>query len=259
MRTITKSAILFFLLIIMVASLSGCSNLKQSLESGNGDRITVTQYKQTEDHDDATQTSTEAAASATEAPTQHVHNFTDATCLEPKKCTDCGATQGDPLGHDYSVVEEDGTKSCSRCGQIDPESRPIGLEEIFLVDSYNYHYSADMFTDSYGYTYNGAHFFGSTNYSNGKAEAYFNIDNCFTEFRASIVAGTETRSNTEFYIKVYIDNELVYTSSTITRISEKIDFCIPVTNGQLLKIESSSDQYVDSSKYICIVDAYLVK
>ncbi|MBR4462461.1 MAG: Ig-like domain-containing protein, partial [Erysipelotrichaceae bacterium] len=33
------------------------------------------------------------------------HEWTDATCTEAKTCSKCGETEGDPLGHDWSVSE----------------------------------------------------------------------------------------------------------------------------------------------------------
>lgn len=43
------------------------------------------------------------------------HNWEAADCDHPKTCTDCGATDGDALGHDY----QDGR--CIRCGAADPD------------------------------------------------------------------------------------------------------------------------------------------
>ncbi len=45
----------------------------------------------------------------------HEHTWVDATCTSPKKCSECGATEGDPIAHTYG---ENG--SCS-CGALDPE------------------------------------------------------------------------------------------------------------------------------------------
>ena len=42
----------------------------------------------------------------------HVHEWTDATCTEPKTCVTCGETEGEALGHDYV----DGV--CTRCGDV---------------------------------------------------------------------------------------------------------------------------------------------
>ena len=35
-------------------------------------------------------------------PTPHIHDWVEATCTEPKTCSVCGATEGDPLGHNWA-------------------------------------------------------------------------------------------------------------------------------------------------------------
>lgn len=42
----------------------------------------------------------------------HKHEFTDATCVEPKTCQKCGETEGEPLGHTVGIGK------CGRCGEI---------------------------------------------------------------------------------------------------------------------------------------------
>ncbi len=62
----------------------------------------------------------------------HKHEWADATCTEPKTCITCGATEGDPLGHDYeeqdipATCTEGGQRkyTCKRCG--DTYSEPDG-------------------------------------------------------------------------------------------------------------------------------------
>ena len=43
------------------------------------------------------------------------HSYSPATCDAPQKCTICGNTNGNALGHDFS------SGNCSRCGKDDPE------------------------------------------------------------------------------------------------------------------------------------------
>ena len=33
----------------------------------------------------------------------HEHSWTEASCTEPKTCAVCGATEGEPLGHEISL------------------------------------------------------------------------------------------------------------------------------------------------------------
>ena len=54
----------------------------------------------------------------------HQHTWKDATCTEPKTCTECGATEGEPLGHDWKDATCTEPKTCSRCGAA--EGEPLG-------------------------------------------------------------------------------------------------------------------------------------
>lgn len=58
------------------------------------------------------------------------HNWNDATCTEAKKCTNCGETEGETLGHDFEIKDnkpatcsERGviTRVCKKCGFIEEE------------------------------------------------------------------------------------------------------------------------------------------
>ena len=63
------------------------------------------------------------------------HEWTDATCTEPKVCSKCGETEGDALGHSWgswkvekkATATESGTKeqTCSRCGKTQTTSYAI--------------------------------------------------------------------------------------------------------------------------------------
>lgn len=56
----------------------------------------------------------------------HEHTWVEATCTEPRTCTECGATEGEALGHeegDWEITtsasgEDTLKKRCSRCGEV---------------------------------------------------------------------------------------------------------------------------------------------
>ena len=56
---------------------------------------------------------------------QHVHQWVEANCVTPKRCTECGETEGDPLGHTIETIELEPTCTtngsvytiCSVCGE----------------------------------------------------------------------------------------------------------------------------------------------
>ena len=60
------------------------------------------------------------------------HTFQEATCLEPKKCTKCGITEGNALGPEWVDATCQAPKTCSRCGLTEGEK----LEHNFIPATY---------------------------------------------------------------------------------------------------------------------------
>lgn len=54
----------------------------------------------------------------------HKHTFADATCTAAKTCTECGETEGEPLGHDWKEADCENPKTCTRCGET--EGKALG-------------------------------------------------------------------------------------------------------------------------------------
>lgn len=50
------------------------------------------------------------------------HEWAEATCNEPKTCTLCGKTQGEPLGHQFSEATCISPKVCEICGETEGEA-----------------------------------------------------------------------------------------------------------------------------------------
>lgn len=61
------------------------------------------------------------------------HEWEKATCEEPKTCSECGETKGEPLGHDWEEV--DGEMVCAECDEVcdhkfkDGECKYCGMAE----------------------------------------------------------------------------------------------------------------------------------
>lgn len=58
-----------------------------------------------------------------EEPTEpeHVHDFSDATCVSPATCS-CGETDGEALGHSWIDATCTSAEVCSRCGELGDEA-----------------------------------------------------------------------------------------------------------------------------------------
>ena len=181
----------------------------------------------------ATKTKTAASKKA------HVHKYSAATCTSPKKCT--------------------------RCGKTDPDSLPVGLEKLKVIDSKYYEYKSNVFTDSYGNKYDGVHFYHDLyNCCNGAdrlPRSIFNLNGKYKNFSGSIVAAESTESRWTYYVNIYVDDELKLSKTGISKLSAKIDFNINVKNGSLLKIKvgCSNGQGSCFRHEVAIVNAKLTK
>lgn len=54
----------------------------------------------------------------------HKHTWVEATCTEPRTCTECGETEGEPLGHTWAEATCTEPKTCKECGET--EGEPLG-------------------------------------------------------------------------------------------------------------------------------------
>lgn len=244
-----------------------------------------TQSSQTHNHSysNATCTSPKKCSCGATAGTALGHQFSSATCTSPKICNRCGATNGSALGHSYSsaacVLPKTCTRcgntqgsalghsyvnnKCSRCGKIDPDSLPVALNTLHVIDSKYYNYRNGSFTDSFGNTYFGAHAYSySYECMNGKEpHSTFSLNGKYNVFRGSIVATTAPAADATYYIKIYVDDMLVFSETGYSKTSGKKDFEINTKNGQTLKIAMGIEQrykgqYTDE---IAIVNAELEK
>ena len=50
------------------------------------------------------------------SPGGHLHEWKDATCLDPRTCVTCGGTEGAPLGHDAPEANYQDPSVCAVCG-----------------------------------------------------------------------------------------------------------------------------------------------
>ena len=77
------------------------------------------------------------APDPTEAPIQHTHIWTDATCTLAKTCSECGETEGEPLGHTLSEATYFAPAACTVCGETEGNAKPNYFEthNIPLADA----------------------------------------------------------------------------------------------------------------------------
>ena len=160
------------------------------------------------------------------------HDYSEATCLEPQICKRCSATSGDALGHDYVDY------FCSRCGKQDPNSFPVRLDTLPVVDSGTfYEYSDNSLSDNFGNTYAGFHCFGGD--TSGNSYAVYYLDGKYTSFSCDVL----TLCNEDVSFAIYVDDEMVYKSNKFNKVDGSMHVDIDIKDGQQLKIMAWNHKY----------------
>ena len=59
----------------------------------------------------------------------HEHTWVEATCTEPKTCSECGETEGEALGHDFAPASYWAPETCSVCGETVGDPLPAAFEK----------------------------------------------------------------------------------------------------------------------------------
>lgn len=199
------------------------------------------------------------------------HQFSSATCTSPQICSRCGATSGNALGHSYSAANCNSPKTCTRCGQtsgsalghnyvankcsrcgkVDPDSLPVGLNELPVIDAtYNCKYYNGSLTDSFGNGYVGYYRLYDTS---GPACAIFNLNYKYSIFSCEIVTNCKDAS-----FSIYVDNVLKYQTTNLSKLEGPIHVDINVKNGQQLKVVADDNTY-SYSEVGFLVNAQLTK
>lgn len=73
----------------------------------------------------------------------HEHTWVEATCTEPKHCSECGETEGEALGHELVEATFVSPQTCSRCNETFGECKKSFVEEngIVFEELGDFHYS----------------------------------------------------------------------------------------------------------------------
>jgi hypothetical protein len=61
----------------------------------------------------------------------HEHIWLEATCTQPKTCSTCGKTEGEPLGHSWKDATCTEPKTCTVCGETEGEA--LGHQSAWKV------------------------------------------------------------------------------------------------------------------------------
>ncbi len=286
----SKKLVSLLLAICMLFCLSACGTIEKSSKPTNApsESQTQTQTNQskptsttnqpthTHSYSNATCTSPKKCSCGATAGTALGHQFSSATCTSPQICNRCGTTSGNELGHNYSAANCNSPKTCtrceqtsgsalghnyvnnkcSRCGKVDPDSLPVGLHELHVIDAgYDCKYYSGSLTDTFGNKYMGYHRF----YEFGdKSYAIYNMEGKYSRFNCDVVISNERYNDTDLILQVFVDNALAFEKSGITKTTGKVHIDVSVKNGQQLKIIANDMNY-GQCEAAWIVNAQLTK
>lgn len=85
------------------------------------------------------------------------HSWNEATCTEPRTCSKCGETEGEPVDHDWLHATHDRPETCAKCGAtqgevLDPMIFEFTADEFAADYLYKLQFMGDvMKQDSYNY------------------------------------------------------------------------------------------------------------
>lgn len=125
------------------------------------------------------------------------------------------------------------------------EKTPTFLDELFVVDSNGYEYKKDVVTDSFGFDHNGYHSINCGNYSTGYA--IYNLNKQHSTLQFSLIAFTNTRSNKNFKISIFIDDVLTKTINDYSKTTGMKDVTLDVTGATKVEIRVTCEDNVWSS------------
>lgn len=119
-----KKAALLITAILICLSLYACSDTKTNTLA---DKTAVTEAETeavavTEAGTEAESATEISTVPVTEGTTAHVHQWSNATCLAPKTCKDCGKTEGATGEHTYKKATCTQPEECRVCGEIRGEA-----------------------------------------------------------------------------------------------------------------------------------------
>lgn len=100
----------------------------------------------------------------------HTHTFKEATCEEPKTCTECGATEGKPLGHTTEVGE------CKNCGKMQGKDIVEGI--LLRLETANGTYDIAFNTATSGTDYYSNFNSAANGFGQAKTQYEYAITDC---------------------------------------------------------------------------------
>lgn len=124
---------------------------------------------------------------------------------------------------------------------------PITLKNIITISSDHVEVEEDVIYDRYGNYYDGAVLIGK-NYDTGYG--LFNLNKKYVKFTGTVFVHKSVSNGRDASFSIYLDDELVYTSGSLTEESAPVSLELDVTNISTMRITTDADHY-GSDATIC--------
>ena len=130
MRYLTRILCMFLVLTVLFSMVACGTDLESAAPTGDASITTEDTHDRTEPSTEPgtvptvppetgppTAPPTDSTTEPTPAPTVHSHDFSAATCTDPKICATCGQTEGQPAGHIWKAATCLAPATCTTCGK----------------------------------------------------------------------------------------------------------------------------------------------
>ena len=120
------------------------------------------------------------------------------------------------------------------------DSKPVPLSDAVMVNHDGWEWNDGAPIDTFGNDYSEASNYVIP-YYNGYGE--FRIYKKYKTLSGYIAPFEKKYEESEWYVQIYVDDKLAYTSKNITRKTDKFSFNVNVANAEYVKIVIHRDKY----------------
>lgn len=130
------------------------------------------------------------------------------------------------------------------------------LRDLVVVASENYEYIAEEFKDSFGYTYDEYYLYKDFTV-HAPAYSVHNLDKSYKTFKGSIVVSDKADQNSQYFVKIYVDDTCEYETGFFNKATGKLEFEIDVEDAQKVEFSATCMYGSEVNKDIALVDVSL--
>ncbi len=180
---------------------------------------------------------------------------TDILSKSDKLISERNYSEATSLLNDALKTVPDNESLKSKLASVE-DSKPVPLSDAVMVNHDGWKWNDGAPIDTFGNDYSEASNYVIP-YKTGYGE--FRIYKKYKTLSGYIAPFEQKSEESEWYVQIYVDDKLAYTSKNITRKTDKFSFNVNVTNAEYVKIEIHRSNVWYVEKGIIISDMMLNK